>query len=130
MGDALKTVKAMVCVCVFACVRFYKQECDVVCSSKTNGKNKKSVDVVIVVREVELDCFVAVFVLEQELQKEREREREAGLFFGFFIFCKEPDEGKREAVQHFLHIKKSEQPWLTYSTREVIRNKSALTSGK
>merc|ERR1712100_359226 len=26
------------------------------------------------------------------------------------------------------HIKKSEQPWLTYSTREVIRNKSALTS--
>ena len=81
-------------------------------------------------REVDLDCLVAVFVLEQELQKERERERDADLFFGFFIFCKEPDEGKREAVQHFLHIKKSEQPWLTYSTREVIRNKSALTSGK
>tara|TARA_B100001996_G_C18325246_1_gene464142 strand:+ start:361 stop:603 length:243 start_codon:yes stop_codon:yes gene_type:complete len=39
--------------------------------------------------------------------KKREREREAGLFFGFFIFCKEPDEGKREAVQHFLHIKKA-----------------------
>ena len=56
-------------------------------------------------REVDLDCLVAVFVLEQELQKERERE--AGLFFGFFIFCKEPDEGKREAVQHFLHIKKA-----------------------
>ena len=79
---------------------------------------------------VELDCFVAVFVLEQELQKERERER-CGLIFWFFHFLqKEPDEGKREAVQHFLHIKKSEQPWLTYSTREVIRNKSALTSGK
>jgi len=54
---------------------------------------------------VELDCFVAVFVLEQELQKERER---CGLIFWFFHFLqKEPDEGKREAVQHFLHIKKA-----------------------
>ena len=68
---------------------------------------------------------------KRERERERERERDADLFFGFFIFLqKEPDEGKREAVQHFLHIKKSEQPWLTYSTREVIRNKSALTSGK
>jgi len=124
-----------VCVCVRACVRFYKQESDVVCSSKTNERTKKASTSSSSSREVELDCFVAVFVLEQELQKERERERErerdADLFFGFFIFLqKEPDEGKREAVQHFLHIKKSEQPWLTYSTREVIRNKSALTSGK
>ena len=112
-------------------MRFYKQESDVVCSSKTNERTKKASTSSSSSREVELDCFVAVFVLEQELQKERERERDADLFFGFFIFLqKEPDEGKREAVQHFLHIKKSEQPWLTYSTREVIRNKSALTSGK
>ena len=118
-----------VCVCVRACVRFYKQESDVVCSSKTNERTKKASTSSSSSR-VELDCFVAVFVLEQELQKERERER-CGLIFWFFHFLqKEPDEGKREAVQHFLHIKKSEQPWLTYSTREVIRNKSALTSGK
>jgi len=117
-------------VCVCACVRFYKQESDVVCSSKTNERTKKASTSSSSSREVELDCFVAVFVLEQELQKERERER-CGLIFWFFHFLqKEPDEGKREAVQHFLHIKKSEQPWLTYSTREVIRNKSALTSGK
>ena len=97
----------MVCVCVFACVRFYKQECDVVCSSKTNGKNKKSVDVVIVVREVELDCFVAVFVLEQELQKEREREREMRTYFLVFsFFAKRAGRRKKRSCSTFPSHKK------------------------
>ncbi len=80
-------------------------------------------------REVDLDCLVAVFVLEQELQKERERER-SGLIFWFFHFLQRAGRRKKRSCSTFPSHKKSEQPWLTYSTREVIRNKSALTSGK
>ena len=118
-----------VCVCVRACVSVNKKVTSFVPRKQT--KEQKASSSSSSSREVDLDCLVAVFVLEQELQKERERERErSGLIFWFFHFLQRAGRRKKRSCSTFPSHKKSEQPWLTYSTREVIRNKSALTSGK
>ena len=116
-----------VCVCVRACVSVNKKVTSFVPRKQT--KEQKASSSSSSSREVDLDCLVAVFVLEQELQKERERER-SGLIFWFFHFLQRAGRRKKRSCSTFPSHKKSEQPWLTYSTREVIRNKSALTSGK
>ena len=85
-------------------MRFYKQESDVVCSSKTNERTKKASTSSSSSR-VELDCFVAVFVLEQELQKEREREMRT-YFLVFSFFAKRAGRRKKRSCSTFPSHKK------------------------